>query len=417
MQSTHRLRALQTGIVFTALSFGLILLNGIRSPQVSAQAAHTATPMASPPAPIAMPLSRPERGLVYAGLIAAQSGPCLGAFEIAGTGLCTHGPDEAPPGVNVFESVPPVPEAALAVGAQAVVCDGDGASGYRTQVMYARAADRTDRYAQYAASIRTWVRDVDTIFEQSAVETGGWRKVRWVHDGACVPVVLNVVLSNAGDDTFNNTINELRNAGYNRTDRKYLIFMDASGTGICGIGNIRYDDSPGTSNSNNGGPSFARVDSGCWGGGTAAHELMHNIGGVQLSAPNTSGGGHCVDEYDLMCYSDSPNYPTMVIRCSATSHNARFDCNHDDYYHTNPTPSTYLANKWNAANSRYLLITAPSTPTPTVTGTPPTNTPTFTPSPTVTGTPPTATRTSTATATRPPGTGGNPRVYLPLVRR
>jgi hypothetical protein len=155
------------------------------------------------------------------------------------------------------------------------------------------------------------------------------------------------------------------------------------------------------------------VDSGCWNGSTAAHELMHNLGGVQRSAPNTSGAGHCVDEYDVMCYSDAPNYPTMVIRCPQTSHNARFDCNHDDYYHTNPGSGTYLDTQWNAANSRYLLLAPPgtvtpaATATPTVTGTPPTSTPTMT------ATPPTPTR----TATRPPGASGSNRLYLPLIRR
>jgi hypothetical protein len=82
---------------------------------------------------------------------------------------------------------------------------------------------------------------------------------------------------------------------------------------------------------------------------------MHNIGGVQLSAPNTSGGWHCVDEWDLMCYSDTPNHPTMVTRCPDTARNRLFDCNHDDYFHTSPTPGSYLATRWNAANSQYLI--------------------------------------------------------------
>ncbi|MGQ0602842.1 MAG: RICIN domain-containing protein, partial [Anaerolineales bacterium] len=342
-------------------------------------------------------------------------GPCLGAFQIADTDYCTHGPDEAPAGYNVLQSVPLISVSQLNAGVQTLTCDGDGVTGYRAQAIYARAADRADRFAQYTTSLRNWVRDVDTIFEQSAAETGGWRKVRWVHDAGCEAVLLNVVLSNTADDNFTNTINELRAQGYNRTDRKYLIFMDA--TILCGIGNINYDDRPGSNNNNNGGPSYSRVDSGCWGGSTAAHELMHNLGGVQRSAPNTSGGGHCVDEYDVMCYSDSPNYPAMIIRCPDTAHNARFDCNHDDYYHTNPAGGSYLANFWNTVNSRYLLSAPPGTPTltptatPTVTGTPPTNTPTFT------SMPPTPTRTPTRSPTGAPTPTSTRRLYLPLVRR
>jgi hypothetical protein len=411
MQRQNRSHGLHLGVTLGILALLLASAGWLRSPAASAQASRTATPAPFPFVPIAMPMSRPERGLVYEGLIAAQSGPCLGAFQIAGTDYCTHGPDEAPPGVNVFESAPPLGAEALDVGAQAVQCDGDGVSGYRVQALYARAADRADRFAQYAASFRNWVRDVDTIFEQSAAETGGWRKMRWVHDGACEPVILNLTLSTTGDDNFSNTLSELRALGHNRADRKYLIFMDASV--LCGIGNIYYDDRPGSTNNNNGGPSYARVDSGCWNGSTAAHELMHNLGGVQRSAPNTSGAGHCVDEYDVMCYSDAPNYPTMVIRCPQTSHNARFDCNHDDYYHTSPGSGTYLDTQWNAANSRYLLLAPPgtvtpaATATPTVTGTQPTSTPTMT------ATLPTPTR----TATRPPGASGSNRLYLPLIRR
>ena len=56
-------------------------------------------------------------------------------------------------------------------------------------------------------------------------------------------MVLNVVLSPAGDDTFDNTITELKAQGYNRPDRKYLIFMDAQV--LCGISTLYSDDRSG----------------------------------------------------------------------------------------------------------------------------------------------------------------------------
>ena len=81
---------------------------------------------------------------------------------------------------------------------------------------------------------------------------------------------------------------------------------------------------------------------------------MHNIGGVQLSAPHSSGGWHCTDEWDLECYSDSPFYPAMTYLCSDSSHNRLFDCNHDDYYRVGSVGG-YLATHWNSANSQYLV--------------------------------------------------------------
>ena len=120
----------------------------------------------------------------------------------------------------------------------------------------------------------------------------------------------------------------------------------------CGVGSLLYNDAP-TNNPNDGGPSYSRVDAGCWNGTTAAHELMHNLGGVQLSAPNTSLGGHCVDEWDRMCYSDRPLFPAMQFPC-ALSEKDLFDCNKDDYFNTAPPANSYLDLNWNTADSGYL---------------------------------------------------------------
>jgi alpha-tubulin suppressor-like RCC1 family protein len=280
---------------------------------------------------------------------------------------CSHGEDPAPPGKDIKRDIKPVVLAPtgesgaaagkLTPGAPTFACDGDGTTGFRTQVIYVRAADKADRYAAYKASFLQWAWEADQIYRSSAQDTGGLRRIRFVHDSTCTPSVLNLTLSASGDDNLNNTINQLQELGFERSDRKYMIFMDANV--LCGVGTMVADDRPGQENWNNQGPDYARIDAGCWSGDIAAHEHMHTMGGVQNSAPHGSGGNHCTDEYDVMCYSDSPNYPPMQIACSTTSRDwSRFDCNNDDYFHTNPPAGSYLATKWNTANNRFLASDA-----------------------------------------------------------
>jgi hypothetical protein len=320
------------------------------------------------------------RGLTYDGLRAGlPGGPCdpgPGSEELLeirkGRRVlgCTHGPDPAPHGVNLSS---PATLAELRAGsveqAAPISCIGDGTSGYRVQAVYAYPADRASRYASVAPMIQGWAAsNVNDVVNNSAAETGAGRQVRFVTDAACQPVVLEVPLSAAGDDTFSNTISEMRALGYNRADRKYLVWMDPAGAApYCGIGQLYLDDRPTYDNLNNGHSSvagmFARVDAPCWGGsGTPveAHELMHSLGGVQNSAPHSTGhyvapaGGHCTDEYDVMCYDDDGNGPAAMTVICPSGHERRFDCGHDDYFHTSPPALSYLATHWNAANSRFL---------------------------------------------------------------
>lgn len=294
------------------------------------------------------------RGLVYDGLAVAADGNCRGGFKVlvpSAQGLreqCTHGPDAAPAQMRVSQSVP-LPKLASRA-ASALACDGDGVSGNRVQVLYARASNVASRYATYLAAFQQWVADVDAEFRNSAAQTGGDRRVRFVTDANCNPVITEVELSTTGDDNFSNMLGELWNKGYNRTDRKYMIFVDARV--YCGIGTIEYDDSIGATNRNNTGPHYGRIDAGCWSGVIAAHELMHNLGGVQMSAPHSDGNWHCSDGYDNMC--DHGGRPIQIV-CPDPSGDSLFDCNHDDYYHTNPPAGSYLATHWNAANNQFLI--------------------------------------------------------------
>ena len=327
------------------------------------------------------PATDTRRGVVHDGLVkTAPNGVCRGTFALArdlsdgdGRSRCTHGPDPAPDGVDVRRSRPAAelqqasasatPAAdGTAAAATTIPCYGNGTDGYRTQVIYARASNVSDRYLQLAGSFVQWSAAADEVVRASAAETGGVRHVRYVTDSICALDVDRVTLSTAGDDNFDNTVAELVAQGYDRPDRKYLVYVDANV--YCGIGEIYYDDSPNAtpgSNANNGHSQvpgmIARVDNGCWGqpNSVEAHELMHNLGGVQPSAPHATPGLHCIDENDRMCYADGSGGGLIQLICALLGGENRFDCNHDDYFSTNPPAGSYLDTHWNTADSVFLF--------------------------------------------------------------
>jgi len=314
------------------------------------------------PAAAAAPGDDRRRGVVYEGLQpAALAGPCAGGFEVAAGGAtsCTHGPDAAPDGVDVRVRREPERRVTPAEGPSPFACFGNGTDGYRVQVIYARAADVADHYAEYASSFVAWTAEVERMVADSAAETGGVRHVRFATDASCHLVVDRVVLSAGGDDTFGQTLSDLQALGYDRADRKYLVYVDANI--FCGLGMIAGDDTPTAApgvNGNNGNRLstgfVARVDNGCWGltDSAEAHEVMHTLGAVQSSAPHATGWSHCLDEHDRMCGGDQSGLPTLDV-CPPTHENL-LDCNHDDYFSTNPAPGSYLATHWNTANSAFL---------------------------------------------------------------
>jgi hypothetical protein len=321
-----------------------------------------------------LPADDPAAGVVRKGLaVGRPDGPCDGVLEAVranGTTSCTHGPDPAPKGVDV-RKVRSGEELALATKQTSVLaattgatvpCYGDGVTGNRVQAIYARASDKPDRFATIAPMIPQWAANADAVFNNSAAKTGGVRHVRWVTDASCNLDIARVTLSPNGDDSMSNTELELQSLGFDRGDRKYMIWMDANV--YCGIADLRIDNQPGANNMNNWGSMWARVDNGCWGlyDSPEAHEIRHLMGGVQSNAPHSTGAGHCTDESDRMCYSDGP-YAMMTYPC-ASSQELLFDCNNDDYFHTAPPAGSYLATYWNSAMNVFLETTGPAAPPP-----------------------------------------------------
>jgi hypothetical protein len=281
---------------------------------------------------------------------------------------CVHGPD---PGIAI-----PGAATALPYALDPGECLNEEGPSYR--VLYVRGQSTPSRYAIAVRDIRAHAEDASRIFLASS---GGERSIRYERDAACNVIVDEVVIPDGSVGAFGSSINALISRGYNRPDRNYLMFVDARI--YCGIGTVRPDSRPDPAeNRNNSGGSYSRVDYGCWSGFVAAHEIVHNLGGVQNDAPNTSGGFHCVDEWDVMCYVDGPG---VVMRFVCPEDEANLlDCRDDDYFAMEPRGS-YLSGAWNVANSGFLVAAATPEPTPVPTATPVPPTPT--PKPTVTPTP------------------------------
>ena len=350
----------------------------------------------APPAGAQVPRDDPARGLTYSGLRrAGADSPCRGGCEILSRRRddgdprrrgCTHGPDPIPAGVDLRPGQDPTfrreeisPSGTRIASAESdgtVGCYGNGTDGYRVQLMYARESSSPDRYFDYEARFREWAAYVDDIFNASAAKTGGIRHVRYVTDSQCRPTIERITLPSGAVNDFSDTLDELDARGFDRVDRKYLIWVDTTKPRYCGIATT-WDDFtasaiPGV-NANNGNPDYgpfaARIDTTCWGQtfATEAHELLHTFGGVlgwsspSQAPPHATDAGHCTDESDRLCYADGDpgvfkpdGTPTSLKYVCPFSHEVLLDCGNDDYFSTNPPAGNWLSTHWNTANSAWL---------------------------------------------------------------
>jgi hypothetical protein len=271
----------------------------------------------------------------------------LESIRVGDRTFCTHGDDPQLFGLSGDDEAEPDPSISSRAAGRAV-CIDNGVSGPRVQLIYVHKPGE-DRLPELLPTFRRLASEMDTIVDQSARKTGGSLRVRFVTNDACqVDIPSLSVPANAMRD-FGPLIQELKRAGYDKGNRKYLMLVDASV--FCGVGTFLYDDDEGTDAHNFLG--YARVDKPCWDPGTMVHELSHTLGAVQYSAPNTSRGAHCIDEWDVMCYSDEPHKPKMKFFCKDGPQDFRLDCQDDDYFATNPAPGSYLEDHWNMAESIY----------------------------------------------------------------
>ncbi len=95
------------------------------------------------------------------------------------------------------------------------------------------------------------------------------------------------------------------------------------------------------------------------------HEITHNLGGVQWSAPHSTQPvglqdpryGHCWQGYDVMCYlEDAGAAHAMRNDCPRIGGAIpqTYDCGHDDYFNPSPAAGSYLATHWNVYDNDFL---------------------------------------------------------------
>lgn len=288
----------------------------------------------------------------------------LEVFDHQGRSLgFTHGPD------------PETSPAATSTGtlyAKPVACVGGAAGTYYVQVVYARASNDADGYSLQAPAVRAAVQKANGIIGDGATDTGGSASLK-VKCVSGVIEVKNVVLpTSKSADSFGTLVRDLAAKGYGDPKVKYWVFYDdCVGTNCGGQGSVNQDDRLTSLNLNNGNAAGATYAF-SYGGMDPVifmHELAHNMGAVQKTAPHSTdpggshgNGWHCWDGRDTMCYADgAPRgswYSTSY--CSVEV----FDCGKNDYFHSYPPAGNYLATHWNLGSplNRYISTAMDSTP-------------------------------------------------------
>ena len=185
-------------------------------------------------------------------------------------------------------------------------------------------------------------------------------KMRCDSSGNPTVTTINLPSSLGKSPNFAAITGYLANHGYNNSHVKYWVWTNSRGgsdfQNICGgssncyfgLGSIVGDDSLKSTNSSNGQiPEYAVLFgeplTGTWLPAPSffSHEVGHNMGAVQSSAPDSDGNGHCTqaEAPSVMCTGNS----SQPYACSAL----RYDCRGRDYFNPQPGSTNYLATHWN----------------------------------------------------------------------
>jgi hypothetical protein len=261
-------------------------------------------------------------------------------------------------------------------------CIGNGVNGGRVQILYVHLDNRPNRAATVVPTIlNTYVPHIEGRFRSTSKEQGRELGVRWWAPNCKLSVDVVKVPADLGtrelrDQQFTSIAQYLWDAGFQDTNKRYLVWVDEPSLVACGTGSLLPVDVAGPLNPSNGDIVFgvgankainaAGIPAGyalvwgqrqCWERDfmSATHELLHTMGAVQNFAPNSNGAGHCTDDVDIMCYPDPlASEQKQVVQSRCQTRVRQLDCGMDDYFAINPPAGSYLSTRWNIATSQWL---------------------------------------------------------------
>jgi hypothetical protein len=289
---------------------------------------------------------------------------------------CTHGGDPAPTAAETRAAM------GVAGPTPAAPCPGNGVSGKRVRVIYGYPKDTTNRVTAMRGEIREAVAVGDVNLDAATPGTSGQHLRLYCSNDAKLTVTAVKLKAIGGDGSFGfgDVISSLKKqvslglgtVNYKAGRFDYVVFVDNLGSSYpySGQGTLMLDDraDPAANwNNSTARAKYAMIRLGypvLISAEIFLHEVGHNLGAVQDSAPHSSGWGHCYDESDVMCYEDGGPYFTgggsLVSVCLAMpSGMPVWDCGADDYYDGGtPAPGSYLNDHWNLVDSGWLSWTA-----------------------------------------------------------
>ena len=252
--------------------------------------------------------------------------------------------------------------------------DAPGSAGDapHIKVVYAYASDVGDRFGLFGTAIQLYTKAAAAKVALSSNKT-----LRLDRGSSCGSAFLDIQTVALGhpvaDYATRSVLDDIQSRLPDRPGVNYLVFVDfALPVLSAAAGSWAPDDSPWATNAANL-PAHSRYAY-LEGGGTdffgseqaasqyadqVLHEVLHTLGAVQPSARHFSGGAHCYELFDVMCYTPKDGTADVFLRdCDlvggAPNPGKPLDCGSDDYFNPSPPPGSYLAGHWNVYDSGFL---------------------------------------------------------------